>query len=131
LTRTVAIAAALQLATATAHADPRMSATAPPAVAVGDRFEVLVVVELGPEADAPILLTPRAEGSAIEAVRGRLLRADAEDPNGTPLRFRVPFVARAEGQAVLHLHVLTYRCTNRCEAIEVEERVEFRVQPSR
>jgi len=84
--------------------------TPPAALHVGDRAEVLADVTITPAGDAPLIITPASEGAAVEVVRGRLLRADAEDPSATPLRFHVPIVARAAGAAVLRVHALGYAC---------------------
>jgi hypothetical protein len=75
---------------------------------------VLVSVPAG---DAtPLLLTPSVEGSAVEVVRGRLLRSDAKPLADGRLRFEVPVVARSEGTAILRVDVSSYVCDPRCRA---------------
>jgi hypothetical protein len=75
---------------------------------------VPVWVQLPAAGDAPLLLTPRSEGTAVEVVRGRLLRSDAKSIDATHLRFEVPVVARSEGTAILRVDVSTYVCETRC-----------------
>jgi hypothetical protein len=80
----------------------------------GGHLGVPVIVQLPAAAAAPLLLTPRIEGSAIEVVRGRLLRSDGKALDATHLRFDVPVVARSEGTAILRVDVSTYVCEPRC-----------------
>jgi hypothetical protein len=82
---------------------------------------VPLLVELANGASAPLLLTPRIEGSAVELVRGRLLRADARVLDATHLRFELPVVARSEGTAILRVEVTTYLCTTRCRRVLASE----------
>jgi hypothetical protein len=78
---------------------------------------VPVMLALEVAADAPLLLTPSVEGSAVEVVRGRLLRSDAKLVDPTHLRFEVPVVARSEGTAIFRVEVATYVCEPRCRAV--------------
>jgi hypothetical protein len=75
---------------------------------------VTVLVQLPAAGDVPLLLTPRVEGTAVEVVRGRLLRSDGKALDATHLRFEVPVVARSEGTAILRVDVSTYVCEPRC-----------------
>jgi hypothetical protein len=78
-----------------------------------------VLVQLpAASADAPLLLTPRIEGAAVELVRGRLLRSDGKRVDATHLRFEVPVVAKSAGTAILRVHVATYLCEDSCRRIE-------------
>ena len=99
----------------------------PGRIALGDRGMAMVTVRVQGDGSLPLLLTPSAEGTALEVVRGRLLGSDAASavagPEGTTLlSFQVPFVARRAGAAVLKVRVLGYACSHRCRAIEVETR---------
>jgi hypothetical protein len=82
---------------------------------------VPVVVQLPAAANAPLLLTPRVEGSAVEVVRGRLSRSDAKALDATHLRFEVPVVARSEGTAILRVDVSTYVCEPRCVRVSASD----------
>ncbi|HEX4354956.1 MAG TPA: hypothetical protein VHZ95_18625 [Polyangiales bacterium] len=76
-----------------------------------------VILQLKAASSAPLLLTPRIEGSAVEVVRGRLSRSDGKVLDETHLRFEIPIVARSEGTAILRVDVNTYACERRCVAI--------------
>jgi hypothetical protein len=78
---------------------------------------VPVVVELEVAIAAPLLLTPSVEGSAVEVVRGRLLRSDAKRVDARHLRFDVPVVARSEGTAIFRVELATYVCEQRCRFV--------------
>jgi hypothetical protein len=82
---------------------------------------VPVIVQLPAAADAPLSLAPRIEGSAVEVVRGRLLRSDAKPIDATHLRFEVPVIARSEGTAILRVDVSTYVCEPRCVAVSASD----------
>jgi hypothetical protein len=131
-------AAVLALAlAATAHAQeaaapPISVELVPPArVVVGARDEIVAHVTLGEGTAAPLLVTPTSEGPAIEIVRGRLLRADgvaATDRPGT-LLFRIPFVARTQGTAVVHVRVDGFACAaGRCRALQIERTLPIDVE---
>ncbi len=79
----------------------------------------------------PVIVTPTEEGTAVEVVRGRLVRADAEDPDAETLRFRIPLVARESGTGVVRVHVNTFECDERdeCRALEGESALTLRVEP--
>src|SRR5690606_37787427 len=77
-----------------------------PPLHAGDRAELIARVR-GAGAH-PLLVTPRSEGTAIEVVRGRLLRAEAVDPSADPLEFRVPVIAQLAGTAVVRVSVRGY-----------------------
>jgi len=79
-----------------------------------------VVVTLPPErAEMPLALTPHIDGSAVELVRGRLLRADAKQARAGELHFAIPVVARSEGTAILRIDLMTYACDPVCRRIDV------------
>ncbi|AKF05070.1 hypothetical protein DB32_002219 [Sandaracinus amylolyticus] len=103
----------------------------PPArIAVGARAEVIVRVRAGERAGRPMLITPSSEGSAIEVVRGRLTRGDAEDASGE-LRFRVPIVARTAGTAVMRVRIDGFECeAGHCRALVVEASAPIEVLPA-
>nr|MDQ3036842.1 hypothetical protein [Myxococcota bacterium] len=98
---------------------------------------VIARVQLGDGAGRPMMLTPSTEGTAIEVVRGRLTRADAEERQGTDdavreLRFRIPIVARMVGTAVVRVRVDGFACReSRCHALQIEESVAIEVLPAR
>lgn len=81
---------------------------------------VPVVLDWDLAPDLPVIVSAHAEGRALEVVKGRLLRADAIDPEARPLRFELPLAATATGAAVLNVSALVYRCTVRCEAVRLE-----------
>jgi hypothetical protein len=120
----VVIAALASRAALHAHADPPPPAATPPAVQVaivapaalhaGDHANVIVNVELAAEGDTPVVLTPSVEGSAVEIVRGRMLRSDGVAVDAKHLRFELPVIARDEGTAILRVELSTYACTPRC-----------------
>lgn len=104
----------------------------PPRLSVGDRAEVIALVRTGERAGAPMLLTPSSEGSAVEVVRGRLMRGDADPSEGDVLRFRVPIVARTAGTAVVRVRVDGFACeAQRCLPLVVESSVALEVLPAR
>jgi hypothetical protein len=78
---------------------------------------VSVTVELAADTDAPLLLTPSVEGTAVEIVRGRLMRSDAKRLDAHQLRFEVPVIARSEGTAILRVEVSSYVCAPRCRQV--------------
>lgn len=106
----------------------------PPArLAVGARAEVIARVRLRDHAGRPLMLTPATEGTAIEVVRGRLTRADADaqTEESDELRFRIPIVARMVGTAVLRVRIDGFACrAARCGAVQIEESVAIDVQPA-
>jgi hypothetical protein len=115
-----------------AEAAPFEIALEPPArIEVGDRAEVVARVRLAPSAATPMLLTPATEGLAIEVVRGRLTRADGETVGERELRFRIPFVARAAGTAVVRVRLDGFACRDgRCRAVQVEAAIALDVRPT-
>lgn len=125
----MALAAAAILALpARAQAPGIHVALEPPSELIeGDRTEVMAVVVVDPPNDIPLLVTPNSEGAAVEVVRGRLLRADAIDPEAEPLRFRIPIVARSAGTAVLRVRATGWVCDRRCRPASGEASVALRV----
>jgi len=74
------------------------------------------------------MVTPRAEGDAVEVVRGRLLRPDAVDPAASPLVFRIPIAAREPGPARVRVEVHSFVCEgDECQPVEGEAQVDLRV----
>lgn len=87
----------------------------------GDHAEIVALVHAEDAARGPLLITPTIDGAAVEVVRGRLFRFDAEDPTSDPLRFRVPVLARSVGTAVLSVRVDGHACEGpRCAAVDAE-----------
>jgi hypothetical protein len=117
------------LANAAGQDAPRVELTIEPpeSLTVDDRKSVIVNVRVVPEGHRPVLLTPTSEGSAVEVVRGRLLRADAEDPRAAVLRFSIPIVARTPGTSVLRVHVSGWACEERCRPVDADAEVVLRV----
>lgn len=104
----------------------RLELGAPESLSAGDRANLELRVWADPE--MPVMVTPRAEGAAVEVVRGRLLRPDAEDPEASPLVFRIPIAAREPGPARVRAHVQTFRCEgDDCEPVAGEAQAELRV----
>jgi hypothetical protein len=111
-------------------AQPRAELGAPAELKAGDRASIELRVWAPPE--LPLMATPRSEGAAVEVVRGRLLRADAEDPEASPLVFRIPIVAREPGPARVTVTIDTYACEgNDCRRVRNEAEVELRVDRAR
>ena len=135
--RGVGVAAVVLAATLGTTAGVRSQTAAPPSaevriippesLTVGDRASIIAEVRIVPPGDRPILLTPSSEGTAVEVVRGRLLRADAEDPNADVLRFSIPIVAATAGTAVLRVHVAGWACEERCREVEDDAELVVRV----
>ena len=100
--------------------DPRVEVRlVPPARLVeGDRTTIVAEVTVTPHSGSPLLLTPTNEGASVEVVRGRLVRADAVDPDASPMRFEIPIVAKSAGTSILRVRILTYVCESRCRAVE-------------
>ena len=109
--------AALAPATALAQESLSIELEAPP-LRAGDRAEVIARVRGA--GSHPLLLTPRSEGTAIEVVRGRLLRAEAIDPSAEVLEFRVPIIAHLAGTSVLRVSADGYVCEARCRLVRAE-----------
>ncbi len=99
----------------------------PDELALGDRAEIVARVRLEPPNDLPLLVTPSGEGPAVEVVRGRLLRADADDPAAETLRFRIPIVARSAGTSVIRVRALGWACAERCRQASGEASATLRV----
>ncbi|HJL15036.1 MAG TPA: hypothetical protein RMH99_05230 [Sandaracinaceae bacterium LLY-WYZ-13_1] len=101
----------------------------PGSLSEGDRAQVVArVTGAGPH---PVLVTPRSEGTAVEVVRGRLMRAEARDPEADELEFRIPVVAHGAGTAVLRVEVSGYACAERCRNVRAEGRAILHVTPAR
>ncbi len=127
-----AIAVACALASGARADGPRQTVTVgiqpPESLHVGDRASAIVVVRFSQPNDRPLLVTPANEGPAVEVVRGRLLRADADDATPEELRFRVPLVARTVGATRLRVHVAGWACERACRAIEADADTLLRVR---
>jgi hypothetical protein len=110
-------------ACAVAHAQAPLTITleAPTTMHPGDHAEIVAIVHAEELARGPLLVTPSADGAAIEVVRGRLFRFEAEDPSADPLRFHVPVLARSAGTAVLSVRVDGHACDGpHCTAVTAE-----------
>jgi hypothetical protein len=87
----------------------------------GDHAEIIALVHAEDAARGPLLVTPSVDGAAVEVVRGRLFRFDADDPSSDPLRFRVPVLARSVGTAVLSVRVDGHACEGpHCAPVDAE-----------
>ena len=104
----------------------RVTLSPPAHLVAQSAAEVIAEIEV-PPGGRPVLVTPTSEGTAVEVVRGRLLRADADEVRPNVLRFRIPIVVRAAGTAVLRVRVLAYACERRCRAVEGDSVVILRV----
>jgi len=109
------------LGSAVAIAQVPVELDGPETLATGARATLEVRVHGA--AGMPVLVTPRAEGAALEVVRGRLMRPDAVDPEAEPLVFRVPVVAREPGPARVRVRVRTFACPDGDECHPRETRV--------
>ncbi len=103
---------------------------APAHLAVGDRAGIVLHVHLQPDDHLPVLVTPTSEGTAIEVVRGRLLRADAHEEGHGRIRFDVPIVARGAGTSIFRANVRAYVCGRRCRSVEGAASAVLEVQPA-
>jgi hypothetical protein len=140
--RRVVLVLATLFATSTASADAiRLQLEIPERPLVeGAREELRAIVTFASPNSRPLLVTPASEGDAIEVVRGRLLRTDAEDEASDPLVFRIPIVARAVGTATVRVRVRGYVCTTcpegasdcrrRCRSVIASAEVTLRVTPA-
>lgn len=108
-------------------ADVSVTLVAPERLVAGSTAMVVAEVSVPAGGDAPLLLTPTTEGTAVEVVRGRLLRADAERTANGTLRFRIPILAKSPGNSVLRVRVVTYACSRRCRAEEADAFIVLRV----
>jgi hypothetical protein len=98
-----------------ARADVALEIEEPAALHVGDHLTLTVTLRPPPDASPPLLITPSSEGEALEVVRGRFLRADARDPNASPLVFDLPVVAARPGRSVIRVRAQGFRCDQSCE----------------
>ncbi|MEM6959671.1 MAG: hypothetical protein AAF645_28565, partial [Myxococcota bacterium] len=71
----------------------------PPTLTRGDRASVMLEIE-STEIFRALLITPVAEGAAVEVARGRLFMRDGEESDGT-LRVPIPIIAADVGAARL------------------------------
>ena len=78
--------------------------------------------------DVPLMISATEQGTAVEVVRGRLLRSDAIDPAARPLVFRLPLRARSTGTSVLLVRLDTYACAEGCHPLRREERLTLEVR---
>lgn len=101
----------------------------PPAVLrVGDHVPLVLTLALPEDALGFVMLTPSSQGNALDVVRGRLLRADARNPEAKPLVFDLPVVAREAGTAIVHVRAAFYRCREqKCVQAEVQASESVRV----
>ena len=107
-----------------------LTVVVPETVHVDDHVALTLTLTLPSDARGPLLVTPRAQGSAIEVVRGRLMRSDAKDANGNPLVFELPVLARSAGQAVVSVRAQLVRCVaERCQPLVLETRANVLVLP--
>jgi len=124
--RTSVLLAVVAIASVAFAQELRLELDGPESLSAGDRRNLELRVWAEPE--MPVMVTPGAEGAAVEVVRGRLLRPDAEDPAASPLVFRIPIVAREPGPARVRAAVQTFRCEgDDCEPIQGEAQTDLRV----
>ena len=121
------LAAAIAGGPALAGDGLRIALVAPSEVHAGEFLEIVarVHVERGPA--APVMLSARAEGTAIEVVRGRFLRGDAAQEGDGTLVFRIPVTARGTGDGLVDVRVRSYACEERCVAVEARQTVALHV----
>lgn len=127
MTRALALALVLGAA-APAAGQLTVELRPPGALRAGDRVEIIALVRGA--GSHPLLLTPSSEGTALEVVRGRLMRAEARDPEADELELRIPIVARAAGAAVLRVRASGYACNGRCRAVSAEASLIVHVAPA-
>jgi len=129
-TRALAIATLLVASAALAQtAVLTVRLEAPHEMHPGDHAEVVALVHAEDAARGPLLVTPSVDGAAVEVVRGRLFRFDADDPTSDPLRFRVPVLARSVGTAVLSVRVDGHACEGaHCAAVDAEATAQIDVR---
>lgn len=113
---------------ALAQADLDVRFEPPPELHVGDRARLVLVADV--PADMPVSVTPQATGDALEVVRGRLLRTDAQQPDARPLVFEIPVAARAAGNGVVRARVRSFTCDEDgdCRATSAEASLTVRVE---
>lgn len=99
---------------------PTLTIEAPAELRVGARTSIPLLLHWEGTRPVQIIVSAYAEGRALDVVRGRLLRADAIDPEANPLRFELPVVAAVPGVALLNVTALAYPCAFRCEARRIE-----------
>jgi hypothetical protein len=88
-----------------------------------------VVVEMGDSREQPLMLDVASEGEALQVVRGRFRRADARLGEDGRLRFSVPIVVRAQGNAIVRTELRTYRCRESCREVRVRVQRTLTVGP--
>jgi hypothetical protein len=128
---TISLRSALLLALAIAVAPERLRAnesaltvtiSGPETLTRAAHTSIPVLITLPPDTtdlrELPLALTPHIDGTAIELVRGRLLRADAKVEATGQLRFLIPVVAHSEGTAILRVELMTYTCDPRCRRVD-------------
>ena len=120
--------------TAAAPAPVRVELAPEAALRAGSHAAIEVIVELPAGSDAPLLITPSADGESVEVVRGRLSRSDAKPVAGDAgdarirLRFEVPVLAKSEGTAILSVDVMTYVCARTCQRVVLRASQVLRVR---
>jgi hypothetical protein len=134
------------VAKADAPAGVELRLSAPADLSAGDRAAITAELWIGGAGDGPVLLTPTAEGTAVEVVRGRLTRRDAEaieaQDGRRGLRFAIPIAAHTPGTTVLRVHVQTFVCPERgsrrpeaategCRSVEAVQSLTVRVLRAR
>lgn len=89
----------------------------PGALAVGQAATIRVTVGGPSLGDEPLLLTPSTEGQSVAVVRGRLLRADAQNCANDRLCFDIPVLSRSTGTTILRVQLLAYVCDDTCRVV--------------
>lgn len=98
-------------------------------LAPGERGSVWVTVQ-GAQAlrNVPMLLTITLDGTAAELLQGRFLRGHGESSQGGEMiTFRVPILGRGGGAAVLWAELRSFRCGERCRAVQLEAQTRIQI----
>lgn len=107
-----------------------------PRLVAGQAARVPVIVEVSDEQQDPLIVTFRARGGALDVVRERLHRQDAEQlerPEGARrrLRFLVPVFGADAGSALVDVRVDTYACRRgTCSAVRASASAQVQVHPA-
>ncbi len=102
-----------------------------PTLTAGDRKTLRAELLATGGRFGPVMLTPAAEGTAVEVVRGRMTHDDAEqfvaDDGRVGLRFAIPLAAHMAGTSVVRVHASALACDVRCDARETSAQLTLRV----
>lgn len=117
--RTELVALLIAVAAGGARAEPSLlTISSEHVLRVGEASTLTIEVDLPSDAAKPLLVTVRAEGAALEVVRGRVSREDARASQTSKLAFAIPVVSHAPGSSVVRAHLRYFRCAETCSAEE-------------